>query len=139
MRRRGSRRRTQRRDAARFHRTQSRSAASSSRDRGRSGAAGPRADRPGGFVQGRHRRSEEHTSELQSQSNLVCRLLLEKKKEQIRATLPRLPSTTVINRCWLTLHRHLPDAKRTGYELPHSVTRQPFRSTKLVLYYTATC
>src|SRR5256886_11544031 len=31
--------------------------------------------RPGG-----ERRSEEHTSELQSQSNLVCRLLLEKKK-----------------------------------------------------------
>src|SRR2546430_6873505 len=27
-----------------------------------------------------HMRSEEHTSELQSQSNLVCRLLLEKKK-----------------------------------------------------------
>src|SRR2546430_12176240 len=31
-------------------------------------------------------RSEEHTSELQSQSNLVCRLLLEKKKVH---TLPR--------------------------------------------------
>src|SRR2546430_12412114 len=30
-------------------------------------------------------RSEEHTSELQSQSNLVCRLLLEKKKEHRRA------------------------------------------------------
>src|SRR2546430_4181803 len=29
-------------------------------------------------------RSEEHTSELQSQSNLVCRLLLEKKKKDIR-------------------------------------------------------
>src|SRR2546430_5770845 len=28
-------------------------------------------------------RSEEHTSELQSQSNLVCRLLLEKKKKQL--------------------------------------------------------
>src|SRR5688572_31272801 len=28
------------------------------------------------------RRSEEHTSELQSQSNLVCRLLLEKKKKK---------------------------------------------------------
>src|SRR2546430_12284473 len=28
------------------------------------------------------RRSEEHTSELQSQSNIVCRLLLEKKKQQ---------------------------------------------------------
>src|SRR5256886_5038219 len=34
-------------------------------------------------------RSEEHTSELQSQSNLVCRLLLEKKKSAqcLRATL----------------------------------------------------
>src|SRR2546430_11010985 len=30
------------------------------------------------------RRSEEHTSELQSQSNLVCRLLLEKKKKNKR-------------------------------------------------------
>src|SRR2546427_3249619 len=30
----------------------------------------------------RPHRSEEHTSELQSQSNLVCRLLLEKKKKQ---------------------------------------------------------
>src|SRR2546430_9773930 len=34
------------------------------------------------------KRSEEHTSELQSQSNLVCRLLLEKKKntKQLRST-----------------------------------------------------
>src|SRR2546430_5849479 len=31
-----------------------------------------------------HGRSEEHTSELQSQSNLVCRLLLEKKKKQCK-------------------------------------------------------
>src|SRR2546427_2378888 len=31
-----------------------------------------------------HTRSEEHTSELQSQSNLVCRLLLEKKKKKKR-------------------------------------------------------
>src|SRR2546430_5975803 len=41
------------------------------------------------------RRSEEHTSELQSQSNIVCRLLLEKKKIHIgcanhRTTLQRL-------------------------------------------------
>src|SRR2546430_7544860 len=35
------------------------------------------------------RRSEEHTSELQSQSNLVCRLLLEKKKKQLRKPLSR--------------------------------------------------
>src|SRR2546430_7286360 len=33
-----------------------------------------------GGIADRMRRSEEHTSELQSQSNLVCRLLLEKKK-----------------------------------------------------------
>src|SRR5688572_31890240 len=32
-------------------------------------------------------RSEEHTSELQSQSNLVCRLLLEKKKQRQMAPL----------------------------------------------------
>src|SRR2546430_3895871 len=34
-------------------------------------------------------RSEEHTSELQSQSNLVCRLLLEKKKRNNDAVLRR--------------------------------------------------
>src|SRR2546430_17385130 len=33
-------------------------------------------------------RSEEHTSELQSQSNLVCRLLLEKKKKQTQLLSP---------------------------------------------------
>src|SRR2546430_10274254 len=33
-------------------------------------------------------RSEEHTSELQSQSNLVCRLLLEKKKNKITPCTP---------------------------------------------------
>src|SRR5438270_2593490 len=33
------------------------------------------------MLDSRPRRSEEHTSELQSQSNLVCRLLLEKKKK----------------------------------------------------------
>src|SRR2546430_10460598 len=31
-------------------------------------------------------RSEEHTSELQSQSNLVCRLLLEKKKIELKTS-----------------------------------------------------
>src|SRR2546430_3608012 len=33
-------------------------------------------------------RSEEHTSELQSQSNLVCRLLLEKKKKHHHEAIP---------------------------------------------------
>src|SRR2546430_7592907 len=38
-------------------------------------------------------RSEEHTSELQSQSNLVCRLLLEKKKNSAARTNPYIPAT----------------------------------------------
>src|SRR5206468_5417583 len=42
-------------------------------------------------------RSEEHTSELQSRSDLVCRLLLEKKKNLASCTrrfvIPQLPST----------------------------------------------
>src|SRR2546430_9852310 len=40
-----------------------------------------RQDREGALYYGT--RSEEHTSELQSQSNLVCRLLLEKKKNKV--------------------------------------------------------
>src|SRR2546428_4239830 len=51
-----------------------------------------------GYVQ----RSEEHTSELQSRSDLVCRLLLEKKKDRDTTTLrtllahivPHYPSLT---------------------------------------------
>src|SRR2546430_8270665 len=39
----------------------------------------PRRESPYAPLPKPHRRSEEHTSELQSQSNLVCRLLLEKK------------------------------------------------------------
>src|SRR5688572_31057972 len=39
-------------------------------------------------------RSEEHTSELQSQSNLVCRLLLEKKKKNIYHSI--LPSSLYV-------------------------------------------
>src|SRR2546430_13557399 len=39
-----------------------------------------------GRVLGMDARSEEHTSELQSQSNLVCRLLLEKKKHTLPPT-----------------------------------------------------
>src|SRR5215213_10473897 len=66
----------------------------------RSGLAGPRTrHRPALRVPGRRRhrrlpraqrarRSEEHTSELQSLTNLVCRLLLEKKKKQERLRAP---------------------------------------------------
>src|SRR2546426_5103210 len=50
--------------------------------RARRGGDAARVDagRPGGGEEARPRRSEEHTSELQSPCNLVCRLLLEKKK-----------------------------------------------------------
>src|SRR5262249_60427090 len=41
--------------------------------------------RSGGSLPGRLR-SEEHTSELQSLTNLVCRLLLEKKKKYVQST-----------------------------------------------------
>src|SRR2546426_4650361 len=53
----------------------------------------------GGVLRGRAPRSEEHTSELQSPCNLVCRLLLEKKKKRRRtrpawSLQPRSPSHT---------------------------------------------
>src|SRR2546427_8210157 len=42
----------------------------------------PRSSTPSSATLAWVSRSEEHTSELQSQSNLVCRLLLEKKKKK---------------------------------------------------------
>src|SRR2546427_4893994 len=55
-------------------------------------ACGAGAAAPAGFWA--PARSEEHTSELQSQSNLVCRLLLEKKKKNQE----RLMSSTIIEK-----------------------------------------
>src|SRR6266496_5031186 len=46
---------------------------------------------PGGVLE----RSEEHTSELQSRRDLVCRLLLEKKKQTV---IPLIPSNKPENR-----------------------------------------
>src|SRR5256886_5871370 len=51
-------------------------------------------------------RSEEHTSELQSQSNLVCRLLLEKKKVIAHATsisMPCSPTLTLRSGMFITV------------------------------------
>src|SRR2546430_11542903 len=53
-----------------------------------------RLSRDDGGAQRRHARSEEHTSELQSQSNLVCRLLLEKKTH----TLELLSAFSIVRR-----------------------------------------
>src|SRR2546430_12904619 len=53
-------------------------------------ALNPAAPVAGGGAPQRRGRSEEHTSELQSQSNLVCRLLLEKKNNAARRCAHRL-------------------------------------------------
>src|SRR5256885_9669064 len=57
------------------------------RPRAPRGASAARATHPPGILDRKWRpRSEEHTSELQSPCNLVCRLLLEKKKSYIRCS-----------------------------------------------------
>src|SRR2546430_8457080 len=63
-------------------------------------------------------RSEEHTSELQSQSNLVCRLLLEKKKKKYTKNSPH----TLINRQSKT--QITPKQK-------HTLSHHPIRSNNL--------
>src|SRR5258706_5517152 len=47
----------------------------------------------------RRARSEEHTSELQSLTNLVCRLLLEKKKMHTVSTIRPLQLRTILRQC----------------------------------------
>src|SRR5437773_7464079 len=59
-------------------------------DNGGEVAGGPQGDRTAGPA--RRPRSEEHTSELQSHHDLVCRLLLEKKKQ--KRTQNRRPDRT---------------------------------------------
>src|SRR2546430_4501647 len=50
-------------------------------------------------------RSEEHTSELQSQSNLVCRLLLEKKKiDFLHQTQRRYDELTILTYRFVTIY-----------------------------------
>src|SRR2546430_4467897 len=69
-------------------------------------AGGPGRSRPATRrrAASRWRRSEEHTSELQSQSNLVCRLLLEQKNSAhtspppTTANTPRLVTPTCVSR-----------------------------------------
>src|SRR5262249_57787690 len=80
---------------------------------GRAGAV-PRQARAEGFrVAVPGLRSEEHTSELQSLTNPVCRLLLEKKKHE--RTRPPLPGVGLI----------APDASRIG-SLPVGAAGLPF-------------
>src|SRR5262249_60683170 len=85
--------------------------------RARSGRGSPRRDTGIGLRAGRQR-SEEHTSELQSLTNLVCRLLLEKKKKTTKTpsttatcTAPISPPCKTPDTCAearLDSHRHAP-------------------------------
>src|SRR5256886_13528932 len=65
-------------------------------------------------------RSEEHTSELQSQSNLVCRLLLEKKKKPPCSSCYRHPTCP---------SSRSPNSTARQYAVPRSVT--PERTCRL--------
>src|SRR2546430_949173 len=53
-------------------------------------------------------RSEEHTSELQSQSNLVCRLLLEKKRTYVNETRNRATIRIPMQRCQSSMTYGIP-------------------------------
>src|SRR2546430_6044445 len=65
-------------------------------------------------------RSEEHTSELQSQSNLVCRLLLEKKKKKKTRTAD---GSRERGKCWHCGHARsdLDRGARSSHTMGHSV------------------
>src|SRR2546427_8689082 len=67
----------------------------------RRAVVGDRAQRPDETDAERDDRSEEHTSELQSQSNLVCRLLLEKKKTKIPYSDVSCRQTEYKQRVWM--------------------------------------
>src|SRR5256885_2612123 len=80
-------------------------------------------------------RSEEHTSELQSPCNLVCRLLLEKKKSKRHAYASVDYVTRAITH--QTLHplyrrRHVTPHLRRGY--PHHLNRAAHRTDVLPPY-----
>src|SRR2546422_1622902 len=73
----------------------SRTARAGSRSTDRLRPPPPLTSRPSGCCTGSFRRSEEHTSELQSRLHLVCRLLLEKKKRTTsRSSAPRTTCVT---------------------------------------------
>src|SRR2546430_7552348 len=74
-------------------------------------------------------RSEEHTSELQSQSNLVCRLLLEKKKHNVSA-----PAYGTRLKPFPRKQRHLSHHPPHSFALSHAHSRSvaPSRCHRLL-------
>src|SRR3712207_7210286 len=67
------------------------------------------------------KRSEEHTSELQSRQYLVCRLLLEKKKKKL-IQLPELTVTTSMILKYITIHHNLINTHYNHYIALHTTT-----------------
>src|SRR2546430_6281262 len=68
-------------------------------------------------------RSEEHTSELQSQSNLVCRLLLEKKKKKITRLITR--QTTMRDRRPTPMIEPAQTSRLATHRHNHSTSQAP--------------
>src|SRR2546430_3015803 len=79
-------------------------------------------------------RSEEHTSELQSQSNLVCRLLLEKKKD-LRQMLPRVVHS--LDHCQALRTRPSCDLFLAGEGVAHILDRSVIQEAINVVHLCA--
>src|SRR5690349_22688142 len=72
-------------------------------------------------------RSEEHTSELQSRRDLVCRLLLEKKKEinlVVRGVMLKDAPTSLLLQCMLTVHGGAHSVERQAVHTAQSTMRE---------------
>src|SRR4051795_8100191 len=77
-------------------------------------------------------RSEEHTSELQSHSHLVCRLLLEKKKKRAKTCTPAVSKITARSR----LSLRPPHISRTPHPpAPPCRARRPFSFPPLFFFF----
>src|SRR2546430_13304015 len=78
-------------------------------------------------------RSEEHTSELQSQSNLVCRLLLEKKKNRARDSAVQMLINTRCSAPHFDFVRSfLRDSQPLVYRVEFTLVRlKPLSTTRL--------
>src|SRR5256885_8010055 len=89
------------------------------------------------FYQEQPGRSEEHTSELQSPCNLVCRLLLEKKKNQATVFVPHHVPHISGNFAGHLINARSVEVPRCGRVLcsPHGCGLEPHRDSKLGVSY----
>src|SRR6266702_1321433 len=78
------------------------------------------------------KRSEEHTSELQSRGHLVCRLLLEKKKIIFYLNIPTLLNIQLRN---LVLRATINHGYRTFFKQSIEIVLQLSKSLRLHVYY----